>query len=88
MVPNKGRWAHINVKFSPGSYWSSSHWRSAYLVIGLVTRAVNWDLRVHLNIDGWPPILRLYFKVVGRSPVTGTSVGSKTEVASLDSLVI
>ena len=23
--------------YSPGSYWSSSHWRFTYLVIGVVT---------------------------------------------------
>ncbi len=32
------------------------------------------------NIDGWPPILRLYFKVIGGPPVTGTPVGSRTAI--------
>ena len=30
------------------------------------------------NIDGWKPILRLYFKGVGGRPVTGNPVGSRT----------
>ncbi len=34
------------------------------------------------NIDGQPPILRLYFKVIGIPPVTGTPVGSRTLIKS------
>ncbi len=33
-------------------------------------------------MDGWPPIFRIYFKVIGRIPVTGTPVGSRTAVTS------
>ncbi len=61
----------IDGQYSPGSYWSSSHWRSAYLVIGLVT-------------DGWPPILSLYFKVIGGPPVAGTPIGSRIGIMGIN----
>ena len=35
------------------------------------------------NIDGGPPILCLYFKVIGRPPVTGTPVGSRTDISTI-----
>ncbi len=40
-------------------------------------------------IDGWPPILFLYFKVIGRPPVSGmlTPVGSRTAEWLLSMLI-
>ena len=32
----------------------------------------------------WPPILRLYFEVIGGLPVTGTPVGSRTVKSHTD----
>ncbi len=62
-------------KFSPGSYWSSSHCRSAYLVIGLVTDSEKHKIAIYMRSSAY------YFKVIGGPPVTGTPVGSRTEIA-------